>query len=114
MSRLVFSIQKMENLETTGSKIRKLREQSNMPLRKLAALLDLDQSTLSKIERNTRRSSIQQIEKICEIFNINKRELLISFYSDAICYEIQDEDQFAEILHLAEEKIEYKRAKPRQ
>jgi transcriptional regulator with XRE-family HTH domain len=42
------------NQETFGEIIRKLREDHNMPLRKLAAALDIDQSTLSKIETNQR------------------------------------------------------------
>ena len=35
--------------ENIGDYIRQLREQAEMPLRKLAALLDIDQSTLSKL-----------------------------------------------------------------
>ena len=34
-----------------GSIIKEYREANNLPLRKIAASLDLDQSTLSKIER---------------------------------------------------------------
>ncbi len=41
--------------QTFGETVRKLREENEMPLRKLAALLDVDQSTLSKIERNERK-----------------------------------------------------------
>ncbi len=32
--------------QTFGETVRKLREENEMPLRKLAALLDIDQSTL--------------------------------------------------------------------
>ena len=42
--------------QTFGEYIRELRENNKMPLRKLAALLDIDQSTLSKIERNERKA----------------------------------------------------------
>jgi len=37
--------------ETFGEYIRRLREEMNLPLRKVAAQLDVDTSTLSKIER---------------------------------------------------------------
>lgn len=37
--------------ETIGDKLRKLREENEMPLRKVAALLDIDVSILSKMER---------------------------------------------------------------
>ena len=101
----------MQNLESIGAKIRKLREASGMPLRKLSALLDIDQSTLSKIERNERRPNLTMIEEISKIFNVDKNELHISFYSDIVFYEIQDENSFSEILQVAEAKINYQRTK---
>jgi transcriptional regulator with XRE-family HTH domain len=103
------NIVSMQNLETIGVKIRNLREGADMPLRKLAALLDVDQSTLSKIERNERKPNIKMIEEISKIFNVDKDELLISFYSDIVFYEIQDENSFSEILQVAEAKIQYQR-----
>ena len=106
LSRIILS---MQNLESVGVKIRNLREGADMPLRKLAALLDVDQSTLSKIERDERKPNIKMIEKISKIFNVNKDELLISFYSDIVFYEIQDENSFSEILQVAEAKIQYQR-----
>lgn len=48
----------MQNLDTIGTQIRQLREKAEMPLRKLASLLDHDQSTLSKIERDERKPNI--------------------------------------------------------
>lgn len=106
LSRNILS---MQNLESIGVKIRNLREGADMPLRKLAASLDVDQSTLSKIERDERKPNIKMIEEISKIFNVNKDELLISFYSDIVFYEIQDENSFSEILQVAEAKIQYQR-----
>lgn len=104
MSRLLYSWRFME---TTGEKIRTLREQNNMPLRKLAALLDIDQSTLSKIERNERQANKELIEKVSEIFKVNKDDLIISFYSDKVIYELKNEKLSQEILKVAEQKVEY-------
>lgn len=94
-------------MERIGDKIRKLREDASMPLRKLASLLDLDQSTLSKIERGTRQANKQLVEQIADIFEVDKKELLVSFYSDKVLYELQNEDFSLEILKLAEEKVTY-------
>lgn len=99
----------MQNLDSIGTQIRKLREDAEMPLRKLAALLDIDQSTLSKIERDERRANAQMIEQIAKIFKADKEKLLIAFYSDAVVYEIQEESLFSEILQVAEAKMEYQR-----
>jgi transcriptional regulator with XRE-family HTH domain len=99
----------MHNLDNIGTQIRKLREEAEMPLRKLAALLDIDQSTLSKIERDERRANTQMIDQIAKIFKADKEKLLIAFYSDVVAYEIQEEKAFSEILQVAEAKIEYQR-----
>lgn len=96
-----------QNIQTFGETIRKLREGNDMPLRKLAALLDIDQSTLSKIERNDRRGNEEIINKLSKIFKIEKKELQICLLSDKLAYEVLDEEYGSEALHLAEDKIEY-------
>jgi transcriptional regulator with XRE-family HTH domain len=106
LSRTYFS---MQNLDSVGTQIRKLREAAEMPLRKLAASLDIDQSTLSKIERDERRANTQIIEQIAKIFKADKEKLLVAFYSDVVMYVIQEQSSFSEILHVAEAKIEYQR-----
>jgi len=104
----------MQNLNSIGTQIRNLRETAEMPLRKLAALLDIDQSTLSKIERDERKPNAQIIEQIAKIFRADKTALLVTFYSDIVAYEIQEENSFSEILQVAEAKIEYKRTKSKK
>jgi transcriptional regulator with XRE-family HTH domain len=44
-----------------GSKIRTLREAKAIPLRTVAAYLDMDQAILSKIERGLRQASHMQV-----------------------------------------------------
>jgi transcriptional regulator with XRE-family HTH domain len=104
----------MQNLDSIGTQIRQLREKAEMPLRKLASLLDLDQSTLSKIERDERKPNILIIEQIAKIFGVEKSTLLVAYYSDVVAYEIQDESSFSEILQVAEAKIEYQRTNPKK
>jgi len=97
----------MVTQQTFGETLRKLREDDGMPLRKLAALLDIDQSTLSKIERNERKANPDLIEKLSKIFKADKKELNISFVSDKVVYELLDEESSIDILKVAEEKISY-------
>jgi transcriptional regulator with XRE-family HTH domain len=94
-------------IKTFGETLRKLREENSMPLRKLAALLDLDQSTLSKIERNERRANAELINKLSDIFKIDKKSLQISFLSDKVAYELLEEENPRDILEVAEQKISY-------
>jgi len=93
--------------ETFGEQIRRLREENSLPLRKVAAQLDIDPSTLGKIERNERIANKEMIEKLAEIFSINPKTLLVSYLSDKVAYEIMEEDCTKDILKVAEEKIKY-------
>lgn len=99
----------MQKVETFGEMLRKLRETNEMPLRKLAALLDLDQSTLSKIERNERNANTDLIEKVAKIFKVSKKDLQVNFLSDKVAYELLEEEFGVEALQVAEEKIKYLR-----
>jgi transcriptional regulator with XRE-family HTH domain len=97
----------MTQKETFGEVIRKLREESGLPLRKVAAYLDIDPSTLGKIERNERSANREMIERFAKIYSINSKLLLVSYLSDKIAYEIMEEDCTKDILKIAEEKVKY-------
>jgi HTH-type transcriptional regulator, competence development regulator len=96
--------------ETIGEKLRHIREEKELPLRKVAALLDIDVAILSKMERGERRITKEVVLKLANIYDYNADDLLISFLSDKILYEIQDEDLGIEALKVAEEKAKYIKA----
>jgi HTH-type transcriptional regulator, competence development regulator len=90
-----------------GEQIRKLREDQGLPLRKVAAELDIDQSILSKIERGERKASKEQIIQIARIFKVNEKDLLINYLSDRVLYDLKDEDYAKDVLKVAERKMRY-------
>lgn len=96
--------------ETIGEKLRHIREEKELPLRKVAALLDIDVAILSKMERGERRITKEVVLKLADIYDYNADELLVSFLSDKILYEIQDEDLGIEALKVAEERAKYIKA----
>lgn len=71
-------------MESFGSYIRRLREERQLPLRKVAAYLDIDTSTLSKVERGDRPISIQYLEPLSRIFEVGLKEIQVQFIADAI------------------------------
>lgn len=95
----------MQKKENFGDAIRKLREQNGFPIRKIAAELDIDPSTLSKIERNERSANRAMISKLAMLFHLDENDLLICYLSDKIAYELVEEKFSDEILKLADEKI---------
>ena len=98
---------KSTTTQTTGELIRQLREGEELPLRKIAAQLDIDTSFLSKIERNERRATKDQIIKLAEIFKVEKNYLMIPYLSEIVYYQIGEEDCANEVLKVAEAKVKY-------
>lgn len=70
--------------ETFGEYIRRLREERNLPLRKVAAQLDVDTSTLSKVERGERPISINYLKPLSQILKTDCKELQVRFLVDSI------------------------------
>jgi len=94
-------------MTSLGCQIRKLREERNLPLRTVAAYLDTDQAILSKIERGQRKASREQVVKLAAYFKVKENDLIISWLSDKLVYEVEDEKFALQAIHVAEEKIKY-------
>ena len=98
----------MDNL---GDTIRKLREEKQLPLRTVAAYLDIDQAILSRIERGQRKPTREQVVKLAEYFKVKEENLLVAWLSDRLVYEVADEQIALKALQVAEEKIKYQKTK---
>lgn len=93
--------------ETFGEYIHNLRIDSAMTLTKLAAALDIDQSTLSKIENGKRSVPETILPKLAKTFNLNLKELEKEYVSEKIAEIIYQEPNTDELLSLVEEKVAY-------
>ncbi len=94
-------------MDSLGDIIRKLREEKELPLRTVAAYLDIDQAILSRIERGQRKPTRELVVKLSKYFKTNEEELLVAWLSDKLVYEVADEQIALKALQVAEEKIEY-------
>ena len=94
-------------MSSFGDTIRKLREEKKLPLRVVAAFLDIDQGILSKIERGHRKPNRNQVVKFADYFKVEENDLLLKWLSDKIVYEVKDEEVALEALQAAEESIAY-------
>lgn len=81
-----------------------------LPIRKVATLLDISVAILTKMERGERKFTKEVVLKLADIYEYNADELLVSFLSDKILYEIQNEDLGIEALKVAEERAKYIKA----
>ncbi len=75
---------------------RKLR---HLPLRKVAASLDIDTSTLSKIEKGERQANSKMIPVIADLFELDFKDLQIKYLEARITDEFSKEPFFEEALH---------------
>ena len=59
-----------------GEKIRNKREDMDISQREIAAMIPMNQSNYSKIERDVQEPSVEQLRRICQILKLDPRYLL--------------------------------------
>ena len=94
-------------MDSLGETIRKLRENKELPLRTVAAFLNIDQAILSKIERGKRKPTRELVVKLAGYFKVKENDLLIAWLSDKLVNDVEDEDMALKALQVAEEKVHY-------
>lgn len=94
-------------METLGHILRSKREAKGLLLRQVAAMLDIDQAILSKIEKGDRKPTRENINKLADVLDIDKKQLMIQFLSEKIAYEIAGDDCASQALKVAEKKIKF-------
>ncbi len=91
-----------------GEKLRRLREENGLPLRKVAAMIDVDTAILSKMERGKRRLTREIVLKLTKVYNHNPEEFMVLFLSDKVLYELGEDPLAMKALQVAEDKLKYK------
>ena len=84
------------------NKIRALREQKGLVLRKVASQLDIDTATLSKIELGDRQAKREHLKILSELYDIDLKELEKLWLTDKVYDIIEDEEQGLSVLKEAE------------
>jgi len=103
----IFVKSKSGTLKTVGAILRELREKKGLLLREVGAILAIDPTLLSKIERDERMPTKDQIEALSEFYKDKKNEVMIAYLSDKIFNEVKYEELAIQAMHVAEMKINY-------
>lgn len=77
-------------MNSFGEYLRNRREQLGLPLRKVAAELDIDTSILSKIERNERVATKEMLPTLARTLEVKEKELQIEFIKSTVLTELGD------------------------
>ncbi len=94
-------------MKSLGNILKIAREEKEMILRKVSAEVDIDQSLISKFEKNERKPTKEQLIRLAKFYNLSEKELIINWYSEKIADELKYTQATSEILRVAEEKIKY-------
>lgn len=92
-------------MNSFGEYLRNRREQLGLPLRKVAAELDIDTSILSKIERSERVATKEMLPTLAKTLEIQDREIQIEFIQSTVLRELGDLEFLADGLKNVLKKI---------
>ncbi|GHT87889.1 hypothetical protein FACS189474_1890 [Bacteroidia bacterium] len=89
-----------------NDRIKQLREDRQIPQRKLAAALDIDTASYCKIERGERRARKEHIPVIAELLQGDREELLTFWLVDQVAAMVADEKELSDkVLDIAKENL---------
>jgi transcriptional regulator with XRE-family HTH domain len=78
-----------------NERIKQLREDRQIPQRKLAAALDVDTASYCKIERGERRARKEHIPIIAELLQGDREERLTFWLADQVAAVVTDDKELA-------------------
>nr|WP_319401817.1 helix-turn-helix transcriptional regulator [uncultured Carboxylicivirga sp.] len=88
-----------------GNYLKSIRESKGLPQRKVAHVLDIDTSTLSKMELGERQILISMVKPLAEILELDFKELQIKYISEKIISELGGQPFLKEALNIVEQKL---------
>ena len=86
--------------------IKRLREERQIPQRKLAAALDIDTATYCKYEKGERRPKREQVVIIADLLQTDGKELLSLWLADQVTAVVENDKEISDkVLKIAKENI---------
>lgn len=85
--------------------IKQRRELHSLPLRKVAAAADVDTSTWAKIEKGERGLRAEMLIPVCELLDLDSKEITVKFWSDKLQKELSNEEFADDILDETNKKL---------
>jgi transcriptional regulator with XRE-family HTH domain len=98
-----------DKIKSFGETVRDLRERKGLLLRQVAAELEVDMAFLSKMERNEKKASKQQVLKLAKALETKEKELMVLWLSDKIVETLNEESEAYGALKLTEKRLKEKK-----
>lgn len=94
-------------METLGIILERARKERKLTYKNVAEVVGIDQSLISKFEKDERKPTCEQIVRLANFYNISEDKLFINWHSDRIADDLKYTESTSEILKVAQEKIMY-------
>ena len=97
-------------MKTIGEILKEARFKTDLILKKVSIEVNIDQSLISKFEKDERKPTKEQLIRLAGFYGLSESKLIINWYSEKIAEELKHTESTSEILKVAEEKINYYKA----
>jgi transcriptional regulator with XRE-family HTH domain len=91
-----------------GTILRNLRESRNLLLREVAASISIDPTLLSKIERDERMPTKEQVKALSLFYKEEESSIMLAYLSDKLVNELENEKLALKAMKIAENKLKIK------
>ena len=92
---------KLDNKLPIGTFFRQKREEKGLLVRQVAAVIEVDQAIISRIENNDRLPTKDQLLKLAGLYDLNQKEILSTWLAEKMVKDYGDEPYVQEALKEA-------------
>jgi len=96
-------------MDSLGEIFRKEREKRNLLLRQVASSIDMDQAVLSKIEREERKATKQQLIDLIKFYELDEKQIMVEWNSQKLLNQLKSENYAIDILNQSIKKLKAKK-----
>ena len=89
---------KLDNSIPIGTFFRQKREEKGLLVRQVAAVIEVDQAIISRIENNDRLPTKDQLLKLAGLYDLNQKEVLSTWLAEKMVKDYGDEPYVKEAL----------------
>jgi DNA (cytosine-5)-methyltransferase 1 len=89
-----------------GTYIKQRRNELGYPIRKIAEHLEVDTSTIAKVEKGERHLSCDLLPKLANALEVDLIDLENQYYSSKVIEQIQNYPRYKDVIALANEQLE--------
>ncbi len=99
---------KINNKMPIGTMFRQKREEKGLLVRQVAAVIEVDQAIISRIENNDRLPTKEQVLKLAGLYGLNPNEILYNWLAEKMVKAYGDEPYAPEAFEEANNQIRFR------